>query len=155
MQHSSIPCCLSGKTDPYVILSLGDQIMRSKKNSRTTVIGRPGEPIWNQVILHLPRYMYLQTPFVLQKHFSWGNCVLWLWPGFSYACCKPQETKIEHPSERLSWIHRFNCWHWRGKLSYSKKLFFFCESTKLSFMFSSNGSLSWMVDRIEYRGFFY
>jgi len=39
--------------------------MRSKKNSRTTVIGRPGEPIWNQVILHLPRYMYLQTPFVL------------------------------------------------------------------------------------------
>ncbi|KAI5579220.1 hypothetical protein BDE02_08G075600 [Populus trichocarpa] len=37
-----------GKTDPYVILSLGDQIMRSKKNSRTTVIGRPGEPIWNQ-----------------------------------------------------------------------------------------------------------
>jgi hypothetical protein len=65
MQYSSIPCCLSGKTDPYVILSLGDQIMRSKKNSRTTVIGRPGEPIWNQVILHLPRYMYLQTPFVL------------------------------------------------------------------------------------------
>ncbi|KAJ6768301.1 CALCIUM-DEPENDENT LIPID-BINDING (CALB DOMAIN) FAMILY PROTEIN [Salix koriyanagi] len=39
---------LSGKTDPYVILSLGDQIMRSKKNSQTTVIGRPGEPIWNQ-----------------------------------------------------------------------------------------------------------
>ncbi|KAJ6901288.1 hypothetical protein NC651_019138 [Populus alba x Populus x berolinensis] len=37
-----------GKTDPYVILSLGDQIMRSKKNSQTTVIGRPGEPIWNQ-----------------------------------------------------------------------------------------------------------
>ncbi|KAJ6429413.1 hypothetical protein OIU84_020941 [Salix udensis] len=39
---------LSGKTDPYVILSLGDQIMRSKKNSQTTVIGCPGEPIWNQ-----------------------------------------------------------------------------------------------------------
>ncbi|KAA8532297.1 hypothetical protein F0562_032330 [Nyssa sinensis] len=37
-----------GKTDPYVILSLGDQIIRSKKNSQTTVIGRPGEPIWNQ-----------------------------------------------------------------------------------------------------------
>ncbi|KAG6601632.1 Extended synaptotagmin-1, partial [Cucurbita argyrosperma subsp. sororia] len=37
-----------GKTDPYVILSLGDQIIRSKKNSQTTVIGSPGEPIWNQ-----------------------------------------------------------------------------------------------------------
>ncbi|GKV39261.1 hypothetical protein SLEP1_g47065 [Rubroshorea leprosula] len=38
----------SGKTDPYVVLSLGDQIIRSKKNSQTTVIGPPGEPIWNQ-----------------------------------------------------------------------------------------------------------
>lgn len=37
-----------GKTDPYVILSLGDQVIRSKKNSQTTVIGSPGEPIWNQ-----------------------------------------------------------------------------------------------------------
>lgn len=37
-----------GKTDPYVILSLGDQSIRSKKNSQTTVIGPPGEPIWNQ-----------------------------------------------------------------------------------------------------------
>lgn len=37
-----------GKTDPYVILSMGDQIIRSKKNSQTTVIGPPGEPIWNQ-----------------------------------------------------------------------------------------------------------
>ncbi|KAM3753499.1 hypothetical protein ACB098_03G098600 [Castanea mollissima] len=37
-----------GKTDPYVVLSLGDQIIRSKKNSQTTVIGPPGEPIWNQ-----------------------------------------------------------------------------------------------------------
>ncbi|KAI3694096.1 hypothetical protein L1987_77056 [Smallanthus sonchifolius] len=37
-----------GKTDPYVILRLGDQVIRSKKNSQTTVIGRPGEPIWNQ-----------------------------------------------------------------------------------------------------------
>ncbi|KAM1214170.1 hypothetical protein ACFX2J_010762 [Malus domestica] len=37
-----------GKTDPYVTLSLGDQIIRSKKNSQTTVIGPPGEPIWNQ-----------------------------------------------------------------------------------------------------------
>ncbi|KAH7517578.1 hypothetical protein FEM48_Zijuj09G0079900 [Ziziphus jujuba var. spinosa] len=41
----------SGKTDPYVILSLGDQVIRSKKNSETTVIGPPGEPIWNQVEL--------------------------------------------------------------------------------------------------------
>ncbi|XP_021735376.1 tricalbin-3-like [Chenopodium quinoa] len=39
---------LYGKTDPYVILRLGDQIIRSKKNSQTTVIGPPGEPIWNQ-----------------------------------------------------------------------------------------------------------
>ncbi|ONK76346.1 uncharacterized protein A4U43_C03F26630 [Asparagus officinalis] len=39
---------ISGKTDPYVILSLGDQVIRSKKNSQTTVIGPPGEPIWNQ-----------------------------------------------------------------------------------------------------------
>ncbi|QCD88736.1 tricalbin-3 [Vigna unguiculata] len=37
-----------GKTDPYVVLGLGDQIIRSKKNSQTTVIGPPGMPIWNQ-----------------------------------------------------------------------------------------------------------
>ncbi|KAJ4961104.1 hypothetical protein NE237_021014 [Protea cynaroides] len=37
-----------GKTDPYVVLSLGDQVISSKKNSQTTVIGPPGEPIWNQ-----------------------------------------------------------------------------------------------------------
>ena len=40
---------LSGKTDPYVVLSLGDQLIRSKKNSQTTVLGPSGEPIWNQV----------------------------------------------------------------------------------------------------------
>ncbi|KAL1815206.1 hypothetical protein ACET3Z_017780 [Daucus carota] len=38
-----------GKTDSYVILKLGDQVILSKKNSQTTVIGSPGEPIWNQV----------------------------------------------------------------------------------------------------------
>lgn len=37
-----------GKTDPYVELRLGDQVVHSKKNSRTTVIGPPGQPIWNQ-----------------------------------------------------------------------------------------------------------
>ncbi|GJR09510.1 tricalbin-3 isoform X1 [Tanacetum coccineum] len=37
-----------GKSDPYVVLRLGDQVIRSKKNSQTTVIGAPGEPIWNQ-----------------------------------------------------------------------------------------------------------
>ncbi|XP_030960125.1 tricalbin-3-like isoform X2 [Quercus lobata] len=37
-----------GKTDPYVVLSLGDQNIRSKKNSQTTVFGPPGQPIWNQ-----------------------------------------------------------------------------------------------------------
>ncbi|KAH7511519.1 hypothetical protein FEM48_ZijujUnG0006400 [Ziziphus jujuba var. spinosa] len=36
------------KTDPYVILSLGDQVICSKKNSQTTLIGPLGEPIWNQ-----------------------------------------------------------------------------------------------------------
>ena len=44
-----IPLYYPGKTDPYVVLSLGDQVIRSKKNSQTTVIGPPGEPIWNQV----------------------------------------------------------------------------------------------------------
>ncbi|GER27061.1 calcium-dependent lipid-binding family protein [Striga asiatica] len=37
-----------GKTDPYVIIKLGNQEIRSKRNSQTTVIGPPGEPIWNQ-----------------------------------------------------------------------------------------------------------
>ncbi|KAL8519878.1 hypothetical protein ACS0TY_010712 [Phlomoides rotata] len=37
-----------GKTDPFVILRLGDQVIRSKRNSQTTVIGPPGQPIWNQ-----------------------------------------------------------------------------------------------------------
>ncbi|TVU27596.1 hypothetical protein EJB05_19089 [Eragrostis curvula] len=39
---------LFGKTDPYVIMTIGDQVIKSKKNSQTTVIGLPGEPIWNQ-----------------------------------------------------------------------------------------------------------
>ncbi|PWA84124.1 calcium-dependent lipid-binding (CaLB domain) family protein [Artemisia annua] len=37
-----------GKTDPYVELRLEDQVVHSKKNSQTTVIGPPGQPIWNQ-----------------------------------------------------------------------------------------------------------
>lgn len=37
-----------GKTDPYVVLILGDQVIRSKKNSQTSVFGPPGSPIWNQ-----------------------------------------------------------------------------------------------------------
>lgn len=37
-----------GKTDPYVVLYLGNQVILSKKNSQTTVTGAPGEPIWNQ-----------------------------------------------------------------------------------------------------------
>ncbi|KAJ4775513.1 Calcium-dependent lipid-binding (CaLB domain) family protein [Rhynchospora pubera] len=44
---------LFGKTDPYVTMTLGDQVIKSKKNSQTTVIGRPGEPIWNQDFLLL------------------------------------------------------------------------------------------------------
>ncbi|GAB2285030.1 hypothetical protein Dimus_019486 [Dionaea muscipula] len=46
-----------GKTDPFVILNLGDQTIRSKKNSQTTVIGPPGEPIWNQDF-----HMLVQNP---------------------------------------------------------------------------------------------
>ncbi|XP_039044780.1 tricalbin-3-like isoform X2 [Hibiscus syriacus] len=37
-----------GKTDPYVTLTLGDQVIHSKKNSQTAVTGPTGEPIWNQ-----------------------------------------------------------------------------------------------------------
>ncbi|KAF3794960.1 Synaptotagmin-2 [Nymphaea thermarum] len=43
-----LPYIPLGKTDPYVVLTLGDQVIRSKKNSQTTVIGPPGSPIWNQ-----------------------------------------------------------------------------------------------------------
>ncbi|KAK1380479.1 Calcium-dependent lipid-binding family protein [Heracleum sosnowskyi] len=55
-----------GKTDPYVILRLGDQVIHSKKNSQTTVIGPPGEPIWNQdfsMLVANPRKekMYIQV----------------------------------------------------------------------------------------------
>ncbi|AQK55223.1 tricalbin-3 isoform X1 [Zea mays] len=39
---------LFGKTDPYVVMIIDDQVIKSKKNSQTTVIGLPGEPIWNQ-----------------------------------------------------------------------------------------------------------
>lgn len=39
---------LFGKTDPYVTMILGDQVIKSKKNSQTTVTGLPEEPIWNQ-----------------------------------------------------------------------------------------------------------
>ncbi|XP_068326385.1 synaptotagmin-3-like [Pyrus communis] len=55
-----------GKTDPYVTLSLGDQTIRSKNNSQTTVIGPPGEPIWNQdfdILVANPRKqkLYIQV----------------------------------------------------------------------------------------------
>lgn len=36
------------KTDPYVLLILGDQVIISKRNSQTSVFGPPGSPIWNQ-----------------------------------------------------------------------------------------------------------
>ncbi|MQM04359.1 hypothetical protein Taro_037163 [Colocasia esculenta] len=44
----SVPYLFLAKTDPYVVLSMGDQVIRSKRNSQTTVIGPPGKPIWNQ-----------------------------------------------------------------------------------------------------------
>ncbi|KAF9624021.1 hypothetical protein IFM89_007719 [Coptis chinensis] len=52
-----------GKTDPFVVLSLGDQVIRSKKNSQTTIIGLPGKPIWNQdfhMLVTNPRKQRLQ-----------------------------------------------------------------------------------------------
>ncbi|CDY24599.1 BnaC05g32830D [Brassica napus] len=59
-----LPYMFSGKlTDPYVILRMGDQVIRSKKNSQTTVIGAPGQPIWNQDFQFLvsnPREQVLQ-----------------------------------------------------------------------------------------------
>uniref|UniRef100_A0A1J3HFM0 Extended synaptotagmin-3 n=1 Tax=Noccaea caerulescens TaxID=107243 RepID=A0A1J3HFM0_NOCCA len=48
VKAQKLPYMFSGRTDPYVILRMGDQIIRSKKNSQTTVIGAPGQPIWNQ-----------------------------------------------------------------------------------------------------------
>ncbi|XP_078448528.1 synaptotagmin-2-like [Wolffia australiana] len=43
-----VPYVFFAKTDPFVVLSLDDQVILSKRNSQTTVIGPPGEPIWNQ-----------------------------------------------------------------------------------------------------------
>ncbi|CAA6655766.1 unnamed protein product [Spirodela intermedia] len=43
-----VPYVFFAKTDPFVVLSLGDQLILSKRNSQTTVIGPPGDPIWNQ-----------------------------------------------------------------------------------------------------------
>ncbi|VVA98262.1 unnamed protein product [Arabis nemorensis] len=58
-----LPYMFSGRTDPYVILRIGDQVIRSKKNSQTTVTGAPGQPIWNQDFQFLvsnPRKQVLQ-----------------------------------------------------------------------------------------------
>ncbi|KAH0469855.1 hypothetical protein IEQ34_001413 [Dendrobium chrysotoxum] len=63
-----------GKTDPYVVLKLGDQVIRSKKNSQTTVIGPPGEPIWNQDFLLFvanPRKQRLQIEVIDSFGFSY------------------------------------------------------------------------------------
>jgi hypothetical protein len=73
-----------GKTDPYVVLSLGDQTIRSKKNSQTTVIGAPGMPIWNQVLfLDFPIHLCLviSTLFIV---FICSSTT-----GFPYACFQP------------------------------------------------------------------
>ncbi|CAN7112022.1 unnamed protein product [Brassica rapa subsp. narinosa] len=58
-----LPYMFSGRMDPYVILRMADQVIRSKKNSQTTVIGAPGQPIWNQDFQFLvsnPREQVLQ-----------------------------------------------------------------------------------------------
>ncbi|KAH0904154.1 hypothetical protein HID58_043657, partial [Brassica napus] len=57
-----LPYMFSGRTDPYVILRMGDQVIRSKKNSQNS-IGAPGQPIWNQDFQFLvsnPREQVLQ-----------------------------------------------------------------------------------------------
>ncbi|XP_020581851.1 extended synaptotagmin-2-like [Phalaenopsis equestris] len=62
-----------GKTDPYVVLRLGNQVIRSKKNSQTTVIGPPGEPIWNQdfiLFVANPRKQRLQVEVIDSFGFS-------------------------------------------------------------------------------------
>lgn len=44
---------------------IDDQVIKSKKNSQTTVIGLPGEPIWNQVKLQLSEHVcFLKTYFM-------------------------------------------------------------------------------------------
>ncbi|KAL5983096.1 hypothetical protein ACLOJK_017177 [Asimina triloba] len=53
LDAQKLPYAFYAKTDPYVVLRLGDQVYRSKKNSQTTIIGPPGEPIWNQDFLLL------------------------------------------------------------------------------------------------------
>ncbi|PKA65187.1 Synaptotagmin-3 [Apostasia shenzhenica] len=66
-----------GKTDPYVVLRLGDQVIQSKKNSRTTVIGPPGEPIWNQDFLLFvvnPKRQKLQIE--VKDTFGWTDFAL-------------------------------------------------------------------------------
>ncbi|CAI5970661.1 unnamed protein product [Closterium sp. NIES-65] len=37
-----------GDSDPYVVLELGQQVARSKRNSETSLVGPAGYPIWNQ-----------------------------------------------------------------------------------------------------------
>ena len=58
----------TAKTDPYVVLSLGDQVIRSKKNSQTTVIGPPGKPIWNQVGFFFSNNLFLVLFFKLADY---------------------------------------------------------------------------------------
>lgn len=99
-----------GKTDPYVILSLGNQVIRSKKNSQTTVIGPPGMPIWNQVSF-----------FYFPIHLRYAICIFFFIilmcscsTGFSYACFQPQKAEVIHPSKGRSRICRFDYWYRRG-----------------------------------------
>ncbi|CAN6481744.1 unnamed protein product [Victoria cruziana] len=57
-----LPYVPIGKTDPYVVLTLGNQVICSKRNSQTTVIGPPGAPIWNQdfhMLVNDPRQQQL------------------------------------------------------------------------------------------------
>ena len=42
----------AGKTDPYVVFILGEQVIRSKRNSKTSIIRPAGAPVWNQVHHH-------------------------------------------------------------------------------------------------------
>jgi hypothetical protein len=90
---------LTGKTDPYVVMTLGDQVIKSKKNSQTTVIGLPGEPIWNQV-----KFNSLDSWVSVQILFHVFHCAYALHhTGFSPACCKSSQPGVDNTSEGFNW----------------------------------------------------
>lgn len=84
--HNFFSTDFPGKTDPYVVLSLGDQVIRSKKNSQTTVIGPPGMPIWNQVSLF---YFPIHLDYAISIFLLFAILMCSCSTGFSYARFQP------------------------------------------------------------------